>query len=101
MNKMSLLAWQTKFPLFAQLFRFGMVGLFAAIIHFSTVVFLVQTEQFTPLIANILGFLTAFQFCYWGHRKWTFSETETMHRIAVSKLLFVQLINFVINELLF
>lgn len=101
MNKISLQALHARFPLFPQLFRFGVVGLSAAIIHFSTVIILVQTYHFAPLVANILGFLTAFQFCYWGHRKWTFSDTQTMHRIAFSKLLIVQLINFAMNELLF
>ena len=100
MNKVFLQAIE-RVPLFSQLVRFGVVGLLAALIHFSTVILLVQTYHFVPLTANILGFLIAFQFSYWGHRKWTFNDTESMHRVAVSKFLCVQMLNFAMNELLF
>jgi len=89
------------FPLITQIFRFGIVGLTAATVHFSTVIFLVQMRFFIPLIANILGFLVAFQVSYFGHRLWTFQSTLTLHRIAIPKLLFVQSINLVANESLF
>jgi len=88
-------------PLLSQLFRFGIVGLTAAALHFSIVVMLVQTWLFMPLVANIFGFAAGFQVSYWGHRMWTFSETVTSHRVALPRLLIVQAINLLANETLF
>lgn len=89
------------FPLLIQLFRFGIVGLTAAAVNLSVVVVLVHYWQFMPLVANVFGFMIAFQFSYWGHRLWTFSDTITLHRVALPKLLFVQTLNLSANELLF
>lgn len=100
MNKLSAVL-DAYFPLFMQICRFGIVGLVAAAIHFSIVVWLVQFSILVPLAANIVGFAIAFQVSYWGHRWWTFAETDTMHSIALPKLLFVQLLNFAANETLF
>ena len=88
-------------PLFLQIFRFGIVGLTAAAIHFSVVIMLVQTYFMAPLVANVLGFIVSFQLSYWGHRMWTFNDTAALHRVALPKLLFVQILNFTANEGLF
>ena len=88
-------------PLVAQLFRFGIVGLSAAAIHFSVVVLLVQNELYPPLIANIIAFFISFQMSYWGHRLWTFNGTITAHREAYSKLILVQALNLTASEWLF
>lgn len=85
----------------AQLFRFGMVGLTAAAIHFSIVVFLVQHFSYMPLVANAVAFLFSFQVSYWGHRTFTFNESEVLHRAAMPKLLLIQVFNFFANETLF
>jgi putative flippase GtrA len=100
MNKASS-TFTAYFPAFFQLFRFGMIGFTAAAIHFITVVMLVQNYTLAPLIANVVGFFVSFPMSYWGHRLWTFNETAVLHRVAVSKLLLVQLINFAMNEILF
>lgn len=86
---------------FFQIFRFGVVGTLAACVHFSVVVLMVKQFSLAPLIANIAGFASAFQISYWGHRLWTFRAVDTLHRVAVPKLLLVQLINFLANETLF
>lgn len=95
------MALMNNIPLFLQLFRFGLVGLLAATIHFAIVVLLVQNWLFTPLFANIFGFMVAFQASYWGHRLWTFQMSDALHRVAIPKLLFVQLLAFTANESLF
>lgn len=100
-NKFLSYLYFWRFPLLLQIFRFGIVGLTAAAVHFTVVVMLVQHGLFIPLIANIFGFLCSFQFSYWGHRLWTFSDTAVMHRNAISKLLIIQIINFSANESLF
>jgi len=88
-------------PLLTQLFRFVSVGVTAAAVHFTTVVWLVQTNLLLPLTANVVGFLLSFQVSYWGHRSWTFNETTVLHRAALPKLLLVQVLNFIANESLF
>ncbi len=84
-----------------QIMRFGVVGVTAAMIHFSMVVFLVQEFAYAPLVANIAGFLIAFQVSYLGHRLWTFSETSVLHREAYPKLVAVQIMNFALNEMFY
>lgn len=86
---------------FAQLFRFGVIGVLAALVHFSVVVVLVELKAFQPLIANIFAFMIAFQVSYLGHRYWTFRGTTTEHRVAFPKLLFVNSLGFLANESLF
>lgn len=92
----------SKFPLlFFQLFRFGIVGVIAASIHFMTVVMLVQNFSFEPLFANIFGFLVSFHASYWGHRLWTFQGTESLHEVSFPKLFLLQAANFSANETIF
>ncbi len=106
---LSFLSWlnesfsmmEANFPLISQIFRFGVVGVIAASVHFGVVVYFVQAFAWAPLVANIGGFVVAFQLSYWGHRTWTFYDSEVQHHVAYSKLLFVQLLNLTINEILF
>ena len=84
-----------------QIMRFGVVGVAAAVVHFSTVVWLVQEFAYVPLLANVAGFLLAFQVSYFGHRLWTFSETSVLHREAYPKLIAIQGMNFSLNEMLY
>jgi len=84
-----------------QIMRFGIVGGTAAIVHFSMVVWLVQEFSYAPLVANVAGFLLAFQVSYFGHRLWTFSETSVLHREAYPRLVAVQVMNFSLNEMLY
>jgi len=88
-------------PLIKQVTRFGIVGLCATAVHFSAVIFLVEMTTSKPLIANIVGFLIAFQISYWGHRTWTFSDTTALHRVALPKLFLVGTAGLVANESLF
>lgn len=101
MGSMNNILVKKYIPLFSQIFRFGIVGLTAAAIHFSIVVWFVQVWLFAPLVANIFGFTISFQVSYWGHRLWTFRDSIASHRVAVLKMLIVQLTNFVANEILF
>jgi putative flippase GtrA len=71
---------QAYMPLFKQIFRFGIVGVTAASVHFCVVMYCVQVWLYVPLIANIFGFIVSFQVGYWGHRHWTFGDTITSHR---------------------
>ena len=88
-------------PLIKQLTRFGIVGIIAVTVHFSILIFLVEREHFTPLVANIFAFLISFQVSYWGHRSWTFYGTTTKHRVALPKLFLIGCSGLVANEGLF
>src|SRR5690349_6327456 len=87
--------------LFLQLMRFGVVGGLAAMVHLSVVVMIVQTMQIAPLVANVMGFLIGFQVSYYGHRYFTFADSDSLHRVAIPKLFLLQVMNFIINEYLF
>src|SRR5687768_8185455 len=87
--------------LFFQLLRFGLVGILAAFVHFSIVIWLVESGFLKPLVANIAAFLVAFQVSYSGHRYWTFRGTETQHKLAFPRLLILQITNLIANEGLF
>lgn len=91
----------TSYPLLYQLFRFGVVGTTAALIHFTVVVILVHGLFIAPLAANVFGYAVAFQMSYWGHRLWTFNGTVSTHREALPKLVIVQSLNFAANQTLF
>jgi len=87
--------------LIKQLFRFGIVGIVAAIVHFSVVIFLVQNFHYVPLKANIFGFMGGLLFSYSGHRFWTFRHTATAHASAFPKLALLQGFMLIANESLF
>jgi putative flippase GtrA len=84
-----------------QLGRFGIVGSCAAAVHFSIVIFLVEVMKLGPFKANGIAFLFSFQVSYWGHRRWTFSGTEALHRVALPRLFLVGSTGFFANEGLF
>jgi putative flippase GtrA len=87
--------------LFFQIARFGIVGVTSAAVNFSVVILLVETQHLMPLHANVFAFLIAFQVSYWGHRYWTFAETNALHRVAFPRLLLVGGLGFIANQSLF
>lgn len=96
-----VLKMKYRLPLFFQLTRFGIVGVTAALVHFSMVVLLVEVCGFLPLIANGFAFCVSFPVSYWGHRLWTFYDTRQKHAIALPRLLLVSTLAFAANESLF
>ncbi|MBX9705378.1 MAG: GtrA family protein [Gammaproteobacteria bacterium] len=85
---------------FFQLFRFGVVGVAAAIVNYLVVILLVELLHWLPLIANIIGFSLGFQVSYFGHRFWTFSHKQ--HTIqSLPKFIFVAILGFSCNESVF
>jgi putative flippase GtrA len=84
-----------------QISRFLTIGTLAAAVHFGMVVWLVQSYDYLPLIANVAGFVVSFQISYWGHRLWTFSGTDVSHREAYPRLVLIQVLNFGMNESLY
>ncbi len=78
--------------------RFGIVGVTAASVHFSLVIFFVELYALKPLQANVIAFLIAFQVSYWGHRYWTFRGTTNSHRVALPRLFVICGSSFIANE---
>lgn len=90
-----------KKALAAQLLRFGTIGSFAALVHFSVVVTLVSLTLMHPLFANIIAFLIAFQVSYFGHKYWTFDDIAQKAKTAWLKFFTVAVLSFLLNEFLF
>lgn len=83
-----------------QMCRFGTIGVTAAIVNYLVVVLLVEIFNWQPLIANIIGFILAFQVSYWGHRLWTFSHKQ--HDLqSLPKFILVAITGFICNEGMF
>lgn len=87
--------------LFFQIMRFGVVGVAASLVHFTCVVMFVQGLHWLPLVANIVGFSVGVQVSYWGHRTFTFRDSDATHRVAYPRLVMMQTGNFIANECLF
>ncbi len=87
--------------LLLQIMRFGTVGVLASLVHFSCVVFFVQLLHWLPLVANIIGFGIGVQVSYWGHRTFTFRDSDATHSTAYPRLVALQTGNFIANECFF
>jgi putative flippase GtrA len=81
-------------------FRFGIVGVLAMATHYILVILLV-TFSITPLIANVLAFIGAFQVSYWGHSSWSFSDLAASRKDSFRRFVIISVSGFLINELLF
>jgi putative flippase GtrA len=78
--------------------RFLIIGASAFLLHWLCVIFVVNTLEITPLLANIIGFLCAFSISYLGHKNWTFNANKQSHSTALSRFMQVAFIGFLINE---
>lgn len=84
----------------AQLFFFLVVGGSAALVHLLVVATLVPLLAISPLWANVVGFLVAFQASYFGHRYLTFKTQaqQTSHKQAMPKFFAVAVGSFCLNQ---
>lgn len=81
-----------------QLHWFGIVGISALIVHFAAVSWLLTPLGIAPLLANVIGFLLAFQVSYHGHRRLTFGATAVPHRQSLPRFFGVACLSFAVNE---
>ncbi|MEN6079976.1 GtrA family protein [Chromobacterium piscinae] len=84
-----------------QLFWFGVVGVSAMLLHFALVTLVLVPMGVPPLVANVLGFLGAFQLSYWGHRRFTFEAGHVPHRQALPRFFGVSCLSFCVNETMY
>jgi putative flippase GtrA len=84
-----------------ELFWFGVVGVTAMLVHLGSVSLLLVPMGLPPLLANVLGFLLAFQVSHAGHHKLTFGAAGAPVARSRVRFFMVALISFVINELMY
>ena len=86
-----------------QLFWFGVVGVTAMLVHLGTVSLLFVPWGLHPLIANLLGFLIAFQVSHAGHRALTFRPSTATASASHTRLRFfaVAVGSFLVNEAMY
>ena len=80
-----------------QVIVFGIVGLFAAGVHFTVVNLLVHVN-WQPLVANVYGFLCAFLVSFTGHHVWSFAAKSRKKSRALGRFFVVAVISFLLNE---
>lgn len=70
------------------------------LVHWLVVVVLVPLGL-VPLLANVIGFLTAFLVSYSGHRHFTFCAATQPHRQVLPRFFIVACTSFCLNELMY
>lgn len=81
-----------------QLFAFAVVGSIALLLHFLVVSALVPFGL-PPLVANVVGFSSAFAVSFGGHDRWSFpSSTGRARSPALRRFLLVAVASFGANE---
>ena len=85
--------------LFTQLFFFGLVGGLAALTHWAVAVLCVEQLGLTPLVANVFGWLVAFNVSLFGHYHLTFKHQHAPFKQAAIRFFGVSLLAFSLNEL--
>jgi putative flippase GtrA len=84
--------------MFAQLTRFGVVGLSASVVNFVIVIFLVELFHMYPLLANLFAFFTAFMVSYIGHRYWTFAHKDHRFVKCMPRFFITALLSLTVSE---
>lgn len=77
---------------------FILVGSMAALTHFLTVIFIVESLGVVPLKANIVGWLCAFGVSYGGHFSLTFSDHAAPPLRSAIRFFLLSAAGFSINE---
>ena len=83
---------------FTKVFRFGVVGVATALIHYGLLYAGVEAMQLNVTLASSLGFVVAVIFNYLMHYSWTFSEPAP-HTKTLSRYLIMITCGFLINGL--
>lgn len=78
--------------------RFGLVGLFSTAIHIAIFWLLLAFDNITPILANVLAFLTAFCISFTGNYLWTFRSPGSPRR-AIFRFFVIAVSAFVVNTL--
>lgn len=83
--------------LLAMLWRFGLIGGLAAVVHIGIVVIAVERFAIDPRLANLFGFMGAIPLSYLGHYHFSFASSHA-HRGTVWRFVVVSLICFLTGQ---
>lgn len=81
---------------FARLVRFGIVGVIATLVYFSTTFVAIEAFALTPVRASIVGQVTAMGVSYFGHSLFSFA-VKTDHRTYLWRFLVIAALTFTMN----
>ncbi len=84
-----------------RLFYFLGIGSTAAFVHLTTVFVLVTLINIPALVANIFGFLIAFNVSFVGHKHLTFSQMHDKKILRLSHFFIVAASAGILNETLY
>ncbi|MBU3709164.1 MAG: GtrA family protein [Burkholderiaceae bacterium] len=84
-----------------ELLWFGVVGVSAMLVHLGSVALILVPLGMAPLVANIVGFLLAFQVSHLGHHRLTFSAADAPVARSRRRFFLVALASFLINEAMY
>ncbi len=85
--------------LLAQVSWFVVVGCVAAATHWAVAVLCVEQLGLAPLLANVVGWLVAFNVSLFGHYHLTFKHQRAPWKRAAARFFGVALLAFGLNEL--
>ena len=80
------------------LIRFAGVGAVATLLHYATLLMLVELLSLEPVLASTIGFATSAVFNYLGNYHFTFAS-DRPHAIALMKFVVVASIGLAVNTL--
>lgn len=82
---------------------FLIVGSLTALVHFLSLIMLVQIFHHEPVFANVLAFLIAFIFGFIGHLKFTFHavKPQVSWKVSLTKWFVSSLFGFALNQSIF
>jgi putative flippase GtrA len=85
--------------LFQKLIKFLGVGVFATLIHVSLFWLLLEFQTFKPQGANLIAFVVAFVFSYWGQTNITFKNTPSGNNLGTfNKFVIVAIVGYLLNS---
>lgn len=84
-----------------ELFWFAVVGLSAMAVHLGSVALVLVPLGLPPLLANVAGFLLAFQVSHAGHRHLTFRRGDQPSSRSRLRFFAVAVGSFAVNELMY
>lgn len=82
-----------------QLFKFGIVGVSATIVHYSVAaaVFFIFNER--PLLSNTIGYFSGMTVTYLGNKFWVFRKREGFDDIG--KFCIVAFVTYIVSQVSF
>lgn len=86
---------------FKQVFKYGFVGVCAAITQYGIVILWVHLCHMSPLRANPIGFACGFIVSFLGHRFITFHTSRRKMQVLLLHFTALAGVNFVLNQTLF